>query len=157
MRKATLILMAMLILFCNLVNATPSEHKMKDNKLTVIIHKPLQEVFAFTTDPHKTPEWIDSIQVEETNTWPPKLGTIYRNHGKTGPWSVYKVTKYVKEKEFELVKQDGSTYHVNYTYSTDQDGATKLVYHEWVTKGELDGPFTQGTLDNLKRILEKKR
>lgn len=129
---------------------------MKDNKLSVIIHKPISTVYEFTTDPRKTPEWIDSVEVEQTNEWPPKPGTIYKNRGKSGPWSIYKVTKYVEGKEFELVKQDESTYHVNYTYSTCPDGATKLVYHEWVTNGELDGPFTQDTLEKLKLALERK-
>lgn len=128
---------------------------MKDNKLTVIIHQPIQIVFEFTTNPHNTPKWIDSVKVEETNEWPPRVGTIYRNRSDGGPWSVYQVTKYEKNKEFELVKEDQSTYHVNYTYFTVADGATKLIYHEWVTNGEIEGPFTQDVLDKLKLVIEK--
>ena len=145
-----------LTLFCHQTYAKTLEHMIKDNKLTVIIHRPIHYVFEFTTNPRKTPEWINSVIVEKTNEWPPQQGTIYKNRSKFGPWYVYKVTKYTEGKEFELAKQDKSTYHVNYTYSTSPDGATKLVYHEWVTNGSIEDPFTQDNLDNLKNILENK-
>jgi len=137
---------------------------MKENKLTVIINKPISDVFEFTTDPQKTPVWIDSVKTpvwidsvekEQTNEWPPRSGTTYMNRGKSGPWSVYKVSKFEDCKEFELVKQDESTYHVNYTYNTLPDGSTQLIYHEWVTTGELEDPFSQVTLDKLKEVLEE--
>jgi hypothetical protein len=152
------IFVVLLILLCGCANGTNFPEKiMKDNKLTVIINKPIHEVFEFTTDPHKTPEWITSVEEEQTNEWPPKLGTIYKNRGQSGPWSVYKVSKYEDCKEFELVKQDESTYHVNYSYSSLPSGATQLIYHEWVTTGELEDPFPQVTLDKLKKIVEEKR
>lgn len=66
-----------------------------------------------------------------------------------------KVSKYSKDKEFELVKQDDSTYHVNYAYSTCPDGSTQLIYHEWVIKGDLENPFTQNDLTKLKTAMEK--
>lgn len=128
---------------------------MKENTLEIVIHKPIKEVFNFTTDPRNTPEWIDSIKEENTNEWPPKIGTFYKNRNSTGPWATYKITKYKEGKEFELVKEDGSTYHVNYTYFTLPKGNTKLVYHEWVTQGTIDGPFTQDVLQKLKLIMEK--
>lgn len=145
--------LTMLISSCIYANE-PSSNQIKSSTLSIIIHKPIDVVYAFTTDPHKTPEWIHSIAAEQTNEWPPRQGTIYRNRGQSGPWSIYKVTKYVKEKEFELTKQDKSTYRVNYTYTTCPDGSTKLVYHEWVTNGELDNPFTQDALKKLKIAIE---
>lgn len=57
---------------------------MKDNKLTIMINKPVAEVYAFTLDPKNTPSWIDGSAHEEINEWPPKEGTIYRNTGKNG-------------------------------------------------------------------------
>ena len=54
---------------------------VKDKKIIIQINKPASEVFAFTTDPKNTPLWIDSIEHEEINEWPAKLGTVYRNRG----------------------------------------------------------------------------
>lgn len=57
---------------------------MKDQKLTIKIEKPAAEVFAFALNPEKSPEWIDSFAYEETNEWPPKLGTVYKNRNQQG-------------------------------------------------------------------------
>ncbi|MEI7563640.1 MAG: hypothetical protein WCJ39_08670 [bacterium] len=53
---------------------------MKENKLTIIINKPINEVFEFSTNPKNTHLWVDSIKEEITNEYPPKMGTIYKNH-----------------------------------------------------------------------------
>ncbi len=160
MKKNTLVvsLFACAISFVVLSSwADQSEKAVKDNTLSIVIHKPINEVFEFTVNPRNTPKWIDGIEIEQTNEWPPRLGTIYKNRSKSGPWSEYKVSMYIQEKEFELIKTDSSTYHVNYTYSISPDGGTKLVYHEWVTNGKIDEPFTQNTLNRLKLILEEKQ
>lgn len=146
-----LILSVTILGYTGVANA---EKNMKENTLTVIISKPINEVFQFTTDPAKTPLWINSVAVEQTNEWPPKVGTVYKNRGHSGPWSTYKVSKFKENEEFELIKED-SIYHVNYAYSANSDGSTKLIYREWVTKGELEEPFTQETLNNLKNVMEK--
>jgi hypothetical protein len=145
------------LLICIICNAAYAVNSLKkDNTLTVMINKPVDEVFLFTIDPKNTPKWINGIEVEETNEWPVRLGTIYKNRGKTGPWAEYKVSKYIKDKEFELIKQDDSTYHVNYSYTEYPNGSTKLVYHEWVTTGEMEEPFTQDTLNKLKQVMGAK-
>lgn len=51
---------------------------MKDCKLTIKINRPVSDVFAYTTDPNKTPEWVSSIVHEEVNETPIKPGTIYK-------------------------------------------------------------------------------
>lgn len=33
----------------------------------------------------------------------------------------------------------------------------RMQLHEWVTKGEIEDPFTQDTLDKLQMILEEKK
>jgi uncharacterized protein YndB with AHSA1/START domain len=125
---------------------------MKDKKLTIIINKPVNEVFSFTTNPDNTPKWIDSIVHEETNE-EPKLGTIYKNQNQQGNWAEYQMTEYDKDKTFTM-SQIGSNYHVKYTLTSTTDHQTEFEYYEWVDNGTLEEPFTQDALEKLKTILE---
>jgi len=88
---------------------------MKDMKLTFQIKKPVTELFNFLLDPNNTPTWIESIVKEETNEWPVKVGTIYRNHGEDGIWSEYTLIHLEPNKSFEMMKNDNN-YHVRYTF-----------------------------------------
>ena len=128
---------------------------MKDNRITVTISKPLEDVFAFTTNPQNTHQWIESLVKEEANNWPVKVGTVYRNQNHQGEWSKYRVTKFEKNARFELVSDDGN-YHVRYTYRLTPSNATELEYYEWIDEGELEDPFEEKTMKTLKRILENK-
>ena len=49
---------------------------MKENRISIIINKPVQEVFTFTIDPNNTPKWIDGIKEEQISEQPVKIGTI---------------------------------------------------------------------------------
>jgi uncharacterized protein YndB with AHSA1/START domain len=122
---------------------------MRENKLKIVINKPASEVFDFYVDPSNTPLWVDSIVKEETNEWPIKLGTIYRNQNKAGTWSEYTVTDLKEDETFELTMKD-SNYHVRYTHLPNN----VLEYYEWVDEGELNGPFTQDILEKLKMVVE---
>jgi hypothetical protein len=126
---------------------------MKENKLIIQINKPVSEVFTFTTNLENTPFWIDSIISEETNEWPAKQGTIYKNKDKNGNWSEYVVRKWEENKMFILDKK-ASNYHVQYIFTPINENSTKLDYYEWVDEGELDDPFTQDILEKLKSVLE---
>ena len=126
---------------------------MKQNKLSVQISKPVAEVFEFTINPANTPHWIEHLEVEETNEWPPKRGTIYKNRGALGTWSEYVVSAFEPNKTFEMVDKDGN-YHVRYTYKEVDSGRTEMEYFEWVDRGELEQPFTQNILEKLKSVLE---
>jgi len=128
---------------------------MKENKVTVIINKPIDVVFEFTTNPKNTHLWILSVQEEVSDEFPPKIGTQYKNHGKDFVWDYYKVIAYELSKLF-LLSDLEDNYHVRYTYKKLNDNKTEMEYFEWMKDGELKNPFTQSILDNLKSIMEKR-
>jgi len=128
---------------------------MRENKITIIINKPIEEVFEFTTNPKNTHLWIPSIQEEVAEEYPPKINTNYKNRGKDSNWNFYKVVEFEENKIFTLSDLD-KNYFVRYTYRKLTDNKTEMEYFEWVKKGELKNPFTYGILHNLKLVLENK-
>ena len=126
---------------------------MQKNKITIIINKPIEEVFEFTTNPKNTPLWIPSIKEEIAEEYPPKINTQYKNRDKDSDWSFYTVSVYIKNKIFVLTDLDGN-YIVRYTYKRLNDNQTEMEYLEWVKKGELDNPFTKDVLLKLKSVME---
>jgi hypothetical protein len=126
---------------------------MKKNKLAIIIDKPIDKVFEFTTNPRNTHIWIPSIQEEVADEFPPQIGTRYKNRGENFDWNFYKVTEYEPSKIFTLSDLEGN-YHVRYTYKKLDTNQTKMTYFEWMTSGELSKPFTKDILENLKSVME---
>ncbi|MFH1649929.1 MAG: HD domain-containing protein [Candidatus Woesearchaeota archaeon] len=127
---------------------------MKENKLTIRIHRPIDEVFEFTTNPNNTHLWIPSIHEEVAEEYPPKVNTKYKNRGTDSGWDFYKVVTFEKNKAFVLSDLD-ENYFVRYTYRGLGANETKMEYFEWVTAGELKNPFTEDILQNLKSVLEQ--
>lgn len=127
---------------------------MKDKKLSIIINKPVSDVFEFTINPVNTSKWIDGIEVEETNETPPKLGTIYRNKSQSGNWNEYEMTEFKKDKVFALSRLNGD-YHVRYTFKPTGNNSCDFEYYEWVDEGELDDTFSLDVLKKLKNIVEQ--
>lgn len=127
---------------------------MKENKITIIINKPINEVFEFTTNPKNTHLWIFLIKKEIAEEYPPKIGTKYKNCDDASNWNFYKVIEIEKNKIFTLsdLKDD---YNVKYTYQAIDDNKTEMEYFEWMKNGELKNPFTKDTLEKLKSIMEK--
>ncbi len=128
---------------------------MRENKLAVVINKPLDEVFEFTTNPKNTHLWVPSIQEEVVEEYPPKIGTLYKNRGKNSDWDFYKVVEFEENRIF-LLSDLNENYFVRYTYRKITDAQTEMEYFEWVKNGELKDPFTNDILQNLKSVLEKR-
>lgn len=128
---------------------------MKENKLKIIIHRPIKEVFDFTINPKNTPLWIENLKEETAKPYPPKIGTIYKNTGDNKKWDSYEVIEFEQNKIFTLRASDGN-YHVRYTYRMIDSNKTEMVYYEWVDRGKLDKPFSQKVLNKLKDVMEKK-
>ena len=126
---------------------------MKRNRLEIIISSPVRKVFDFTTNTLNTPKWIKEIVKEETNEFPIKIGTIYKNLNNKGIWTEYEIVSLEENKIFQL-KQRNSFYSVRYDYQSISADTTKLIYTEWVEEGDLESPFTQEVLENLKQIIE---
>ena len=126
---------------------------MKQNKISIIINKPIEEVSGFTTNPKNTHLWIPSIEEEIAEEYPPKIGTQYKNRGDNSDWDFYKVVEFQKNKIFTLTDLDGN-YHVQYTYKKIGDNQTEMEYSEWMENWELSNPFTDDIIQKLKSVME---
>ncbi len=126
---------------------------MKKVSLSIEINKPTSELFVFTLNPKNTSRWIDGVAIEETNEYPPKIGTKYRNHSGDENWSNYTLIALDQDKSFELLKED-TNYHVRYDFEELDPNTTLFTYTEWVENGDLDEPFTQDILEKLKEVIE---
>jgi hypothetical protein len=127
---------------------------MKDLTLSIEINRSAADICAFTLDPANTPKWVDFIAEEETNEWPPKVGTIYRNRGlDDAELFELELTVYEPGKTFTLSKTDGS-YSVRYTFIPLAADRTKFEYYEWTDEAELSVPFAMAPLQKLKSIME---
>lgn len=127
---------------------------MRENKITVVIDKPIEKVFEFTTNPQNTRLWIPSISEEVADEYPPKINTRYRNHGESDNWDKYKVVD-IKMNEVFILSDLDENYFVKYAYRKLDDNKTEMEYFEWVANGELSKPFTKSILGNLKKIMER--
>jgi len=126
---------------------------MNKNKIIITINRPIADVFEFTTNPKNTPLWIPQIDEEVSDRYPPKISTIYKNHGKSGKWNHYAVTEFEKNKLFTLKSEDNN-YFVRYTYRKINEKITEMQYFEWVKEGEIAGPYTPDIFQGLKKIME---
>jgi hypothetical protein len=127
---------------------------MKENKISIKLNRPVSDVFLFTINPLNTVKWAEGIKKEETNEWPVKTGTIYKNSDDSGKWSAYLLVRLEENRLFELLSED-KNYHVRYTYTPISETESHLEYYEWVDEGNLERPYSQEALDKLKRAIEQ--
>ncbi|HEX7041797.1 MAG TPA: DUF3284 domain-containing protein [Patescibacteria group bacterium] len=123
---------------------------MNDNRLKIIINKPLAEVFEFCVTPPHAKLWVPNIINETTNQWPAKIGTVYTEYKNDNTSFNIIVTDY-KENEYIEWKTEDGKYHVRYTFTPVNQNATQL---EYVENGEVTEPFTQEILEKLKQVIE---
>jgi uncharacterized protein YndB with AHSA1/START domain len=88
---------------------------MKENTLSIIINRPIAEVFAYSINPQNTPKWFDTIAEEVAEVFPPVIGTQYKNRRENGEWNYYKVVEYLLNQVFTLAEVNGA-YKVRYIY-----------------------------------------
>ena len=55
------------------------DSRMKEKKLTIVIDRPVEEIYHFITNPSYTHLWFDSIREEFSDHYPPQVGTKYTN------------------------------------------------------------------------------
>jgi hypothetical protein len=126
---------------------------MKENKLTIVINKPVFEVFNFALNPINTPNWLNPIIYEEVDGFPIREGTIYKNKNSAGEWSEYIISEFKKNEMFELTKKN-SHCKVKYTFKPISNTQTELNYFEYMTEGELANMFQIESLKKLKKLIE---
>jgi len=127
---------------------------MKENKLTIQVHKPVHELFLFTITPPNSTRWIPAIVKEETNEWPVRIGTIYTLATSDGSSSHVTVLDIKEDTLVEWISED-KNYHCRYSFSPIVKDSSKLEYFEWVNSGELIEPFVLETLEKLKSVLSQ--
>ncbi len=127
---------------------------MENNKLIIRINKPIQEVFAFAITPPNSALWIPSVDKEETNEWPIRIGTIYKLQNNKGELSEVIVVNLRENEIVEWISKD-KNYHCRYTFKIIDNNISELEYAEWVDEGQIDKPFTLEVLEKLKFVLEK--
>lgn len=127
---------------------------MKDNKLTIFIDKPINEVFEYSLESNNVPKWITSIKEEIPSERPVKLGTKLKNIGvNSDAWNEYEVIDFQPPKTFTLKRLNGD-YFVRYT-CTEKDNGTEFEYYEWAEKGNLDDLMGMEALEILKKLIEE--
>lgn len=127
---------------------------MQENLLSIDIAKPLKAVFAFAITPPNSKLWIPGVIDEQTSEWPVVSGTVYRLKNTDGEWSEVTVKRIESNKLVEWEIAEGA-YHCRYDFEALSPTACRLKYHEWVTEGTLEAPFTQQVLDGFKAAIEK--
>lgn len=109
---------------------------------TVTIERPVEDVFAYLTDPEKLPEWQSTlVEIRKESEGPTAVGTrlteVRRFLGRRME-STLEVTEYEQNRKWSLKTVSGPVpYTVDHTLEPS-DGGTRLA---WVGEGEPGGFF----------------
>jgi carbon monoxide dehydrogenase subunit G len=129
---------------------------------SVVIHRPVEEVFAFVADGEKCPQWRPGV-LDITRVSGDGVGTIY-SQGVKGPMgrrisADYQITTYDPNRLLEFQTITGPARpRGRYEFETD-DGATRLTFSLSADVGGPLGflmrPMVQRTMDSEVRTLER--
>ncbi len=142
---------------------------MIDFTVETHIARPVQDVFAYATDPNRLSTWqtnIVSVQREDDGAYGvgSRLREVHRAPGGKQLESVVEVVEYVPDRVFALEVKEGTPIHAHIRFEP-ADGGTRMRFR---VHGKLTGPirimeplvarmlrkqFTQ-QVATLKRVLE---
>ena len=127
---------------------------MKENRLTIYIDKPIEDVFMYSLESDNVPKWINTIEKEIPLERPVKLGTKLKNKGfNSNEWNEYEVIEFLPPKTFTL-KKINDDYFVRYT-CTENGTGTNFEYFEWAEKKNLEDIMEMDALEQLKKLIEE--
>jgi uncharacterized protein YndB with AHSA1/START domain len=140
---------------------------------SVVIDKPVEQVWSFLTDLENTPKWdIGVLETRQTSAGPAGLGTTFENSGpflgQENSVREYKVTEFEPNKKVTVTLMTPAKQihraEVSYIFEPAKTGTRltfrggvelaglfKLMQPILVQRAKRDG---QGDLANLKRLLE---
>jgi uncharacterized protein YndB with AHSA1/START domain len=144
---------------------------MIDFTVEVDIDRPVNHVFAYSTDPEKLPTWqtntVSSVPEQEGPlAVGSRLREVHRGPGGKEFESLVEVTEYDPDRRFALRVIEGTPVHATMTFEPTADGGTHLRFRAF---GKLTGamrlaePFLGRMLKRqfaeqvatLKRVLEQ--
>ena len=142
---------------------------MAGYKQSVVINRPVEEVFEFSTNPENEPLWNAGIQKSEiTSEGPMGVGTKVRSVslvlGRTAE-STWKVTEYVVNRKKTVKSTSGPIPFESFAVFESIEGGTKLTFTFQAESGgilKLIDPVivrmmkrqTKNSFANLKELLE---
>jgi uncharacterized protein YndB with AHSA1/START domain len=146
---------------------------MITTRVTVRIHRPVDEVFAFVTDPANFPRWAGALvtAARQTSPGPMRAGATFHQTNKLlirRFQTDFVVTAYEPPRRFEYRSTTGPIQFIgHYTFAADGDGARFTSVDDTQLGGllRLLAPLLQPiaqrqietNLGNIKRILETPR
>jgi uncharacterized membrane protein len=109
--------------------------------LTIQVNRPVQEVFAYVTDPAKLAEWqTNLVSITKETEGPVRSGTLFKEvrrapFGRTVE-AIVEVSRYQESRRFDLRIVSGPMPIDGTNEFTAADGATRI---EFAAEGELRG------------------
>jgi uncharacterized protein YndB with AHSA1/START domain len=146
---------------------------MITTRVTVRIHRPVDEVFAFVTNPANFPRWAGALvtAARQTSPGPMRAGATFHQTNKLlfqRFQTEFVVTTYEPPRRFEYKSTAGPIqFFGHYTFAADGEGASFTSVDDTLPSGllKLLAPLIQPiaqrqietNLGNVKRILETAR